>query len=478
MAPLRRIDVVLDSVKRLQRIGASANLINLLQKQHPADLAELFGELREKDCREGLALLLEHNSRLAMEALVEHGPEPGAALLAGHPPERLASWFQELPSDDAAALIDELPQAVSDAVLVQMRPRESGEVENLLEYAEQTAGRIMNPMVFALSEELTAGEAIQALQGSREVEMVFYLYVVDERRHLVGVISLRRLLLVSPETSLKRIMTTDLTSAQADTDQEEVAQLVASYNLLAILCCAALIPLVLTRLPQPETPEKGRLRPKLAIDRSPLAVAAVVVAALSSASFRMVGPIYGQEVGLTAGQIAWFLSAFVLGGALAQFPVGWLADKFDRRWVLIWLSAASMLSCAVTVMSAGMGTQAIFLAATFFGLTTFPIYSVAASHAHDFASSSERVELSAALMFWFAVGAIFAPYIASVLIEGFGPAALFTMISVGHGVLVLFGLTRMRARPTATKRTPYVYAPRTSFTIGRLMRRSRERDAP
>ena len=225
MAPLRRIDVVLDSVKRLQRIGASANLINLLQKQHPADLAELFGELREKDCREALDLLLEHNSRLAMEALVEHGPEPGAALLAGHPPERLASWFQELPSDDAAALIDELPQAVSDAVLVQMRPRESG---------EQTAGRIMNPMVFALSEELTAGEAIQALQGSREVEMVFYLYVVDERRHLVGVVSLRRLLLVVPETPLGRIMTTDLISARVDTDQEEVAQSVANYNLLAV----------------------------------------------------------------------------------------------------------------------------------------------------------------------------------------------------------------------------------------------------
>ncbi len=234
MAPLRRIDVVLDSVKRLQRIGASANLINLLQKQHPADLAELFGELREKDCREALDLLLDHNSRLAMEALVEYGPEPGAALLADHPPERLASWLQELPSDDAAALIDELPQPVSDAVLVQMRPRESGEVENLLEYAEQTAGRIMNPTVFALPEELTAGEAIQALQGSREVEMVFYLYVVDERRHLVGVVSLRRLLLVVPETPLGRIMTTDLISARVDTDQEEVAQSVANYNLLAV----------------------------------------------------------------------------------------------------------------------------------------------------------------------------------------------------------------------------------------------------
>ncbi|THF68694.1 MAG: MFS transporter, partial [Sulfitobacter sp. SK025] len=247
-----------------------------------------------------------------------------------------------------------------------------------------------------------------------------------------------------------------------------------SYNLLAILCSAALLPLVLTRLPQPETPAQPRLRPRLAMDRSPLAAAAVVVAALSSASFRMVGPIYGQEVGLSAGQIAWFLSAFVLGGALAQFPIGWLADKFDRRWVLIWLSAASILSCAVTVMAAGMGTGAIFLAATLFGLTTFPIYSVAASHAHDFAKSEERVELSAALMFWFAVGAIFAPYLASVLIENYGPAALFGMISIGHGVLVLFGLTRMRARPTAKKRTPYVYAPRTTFIIGRLMRRQRD----
>jgi len=247
-----------------------------------------------------------------------------------------------------------------------------------------------------------------------------------------------------------------------------------SYNLLAILCSAALLPLVLTRLPQPETPAQPRLRPRLAMDRSPLAAAAVVVAALSSASFRMVGPIYGQEVGLSAGQIAWFLSAFVLGGALAQFPIGWLADKFDRRWVLIWLSAASILSCAVTVMAAGMGTGAIFLAATLFGLTTFPIYSVAASHAHDFAKSEERVELSAALMFWFAVGAIFAPYLASMLIENYGPAALFGMISIGHGVLVLFGLTRMRARPTAKKRTPYVYAPRTTFIIGRLMRRQRD----
>jgi magnesium transporter len=234
MPPLRRIDVVLDSVKRLQRIGASANLINLLQKQHPADLAELFSELPPKDCRGTLNLLLDHNPRLAMEALIEYGPEPGAGLLADHPPESIALWLRELESDDAAALIDQLPDQISDAVLEQMRPQELGDVENLLEYADETAGRIMNPTVFALSDDLTAGAAIQALQGSREVEMVFYLYVVDERRHLVGVVSLRRLLLVAPETPLRRIMTTDLISARVDTDQEEVAQHVANYNLLAI----------------------------------------------------------------------------------------------------------------------------------------------------------------------------------------------------------------------------------------------------
>jgi len=149
-------------------------------------------------------------------------------------PDELARLFTELPTDDAAALIDGLPDELSTAVLDLMKGADSGEVQHLLEYEDQTAGRIMNPNVFALAEELTAGEAIQALQGSREVEMVFYLYVVDERRHLVGVVSLRRLLLVSPETPLHRIMTADLISARVDTDQEEVAQEVANYNLLAI----------------------------------------------------------------------------------------------------------------------------------------------------------------------------------------------------------------------------------------------------
>jgi magnesium transporter len=234
MAAQRRIDLVLDSVKRLLRIGATANLLNLLQKQHPADLAQVFSDLPDKDREAAFSLLAERNGRLAMEAVSELGPEAGAALLATRSAEEIAKLAQEIPSDDAAALIDYLPEELSAAVLDLMRPKESGVVENLLEYDEQTAGRIMNPHVFALNEDLTVGEAITELQQNRDVEMVFYLYVVDERNHLVGVVSLRRLLLVSPETPLKRIMTADLMSARADMDQEEVARIVASYNLLAI----------------------------------------------------------------------------------------------------------------------------------------------------------------------------------------------------------------------------------------------------
>ncbi|MGH9329800.1 MAG: magnesium transporter [Vicinamibacterales bacterium] len=234
MAAQRRLDIVLDSVKRLLRIGATANLLNLLQKQYPADLAQLFAELPEKERRAAFSVLVERHSRLAMEALAEMDPAAAAELLSDRSADDIARLVQEIPTDDAATIIDHLPEELSAAVVELIKPKPGGGVGELLEYTEKTAGRIMNPNVFALSEDMTAGEAITALQQARDVEMVFYLYVVDGRRHLVGVVSLRRLLLVPPDTPLKRIMTTDLISVRADMDQEEVARQVASYNILAI----------------------------------------------------------------------------------------------------------------------------------------------------------------------------------------------------------------------------------------------------
>ena len=247
-----------------------------------------------------------------------------------------------------------------------------------------------------------------------------------------------------------------------------------SYNILALICCSALVPLVLTRVEQPELPETPRLRPRLALQRSPLAAAAVISAGLTTAAFRMVGPLYGLEIGLGTQDIALFLAAFVLGGAISQLPAGWIADRFDRRWVLIWLSALAILSCIFTVSFAGQGTSAAFVTAGLFGFATFPIYSVAASHAHDFANDLERVELSAALMFLYAVGAIASPLTVSLLIEAFGPSAMFVFVSAAHALLILFGVIRMRSRDSHP-RTRYVYAPRTSFLVGRLIGKNRRR---
>ncbi|MEM6375569.1 MAG: MFS transporter [Pseudomonadota bacterium] len=239
-----------------------------------------------------------------------------------------------------------------------------------------------------------------------------------------------------------------------------------SYNLLAIICCASLLPLTLTKVRQPETPAAPRLRPGLALQISPLAAAGVVVAALSSAGFRMVGPVYGQQVGLDIDQIAYFLAAFVLGGALAQIPAGILADKFDRRHVMIALSAAAMLTSLVSMLIDAESPSVVMVAAFLFGATSFPIYSVAAAHANDFATAEQRVELSAALMFFYATGAIIAPLLSSVLIERFGPPALFAMIAVAHFALIAISLARMLFRPAPSDRTRYIWSPRTSVTIG------------
>lgn len=251
-----------------------------------------------------------------------------------------------------------------------------------------------------------------------------------------------------------------------------------SYNLLAVLCCASLLPLTLTRVKPPETPARLRLRPVWALRLSPLAVGGVIVAGMTAASFRMVGPLYASELGLSAQQIALFLAAFVAGGALAQYPLGWLADRFDRRWVLIGLSTAAIGGSAFTVATSAAGLSAILAASALFGFLTFPVFSVAAAHAHDFARDSQRVELSAALIFFFALGAIASPLVTSSLIERHGPHALFAFIATGHAALALVGVVRMLIRPPSQTRTRYIYAPRTSFVLGRVLSQLRETERP
>ena len=191
-------------------------------------------DLSDRDQRSVFSLLRQYDRSLAAETLKSFGPERGLDLLADLSTEEITKVLQELESDSAAVFISALPEETAEQVLEGMRREESAEVQGLLQYEEETAGRIMTPNVFCLHEKLSVNEAINTIQTAQDLEMVFYLYVVDDRKHLVGVVSLRQLLVVPPSTPLKKVMTTDVIAVGTDTDQEEVARQVALYDLLAI----------------------------------------------------------------------------------------------------------------------------------------------------------------------------------------------------------------------------------------------------
>ena len=149
--------------------------------------------------------------------------------------EDIVEIFESMPNDDVADLLGRLPEEMSQVILEKMKKDESEEVEDLLRYEDDTAGGIMVPDFIALREDVTAKDAIESLQKEHlEVEMAFYLYVIDDYGKLVGVSSLRQLVVVPPETPLKEFMTTDVFSVQTDMDQEEVAKIVARYDILAV----------------------------------------------------------------------------------------------------------------------------------------------------------------------------------------------------------------------------------------------------
>lgn len=231
----QRLNLVLDSVMRLARRGAMSNALNLLTKLRPVDIAQILSEIPQHDRESLFDALVRHDLAKAAEAVSEMETVRAVTLLTTLTREEISRLLQELPSDDAALLIAEMPEDTRDALLETMRVEESTDVQELLGFADETAGRIMTPDYFALEEDVTVSEAITALQKRSEgLEMVFYVYVIDPRNHLLGVVSLRELLLNPPSTPLRKIMITDIIKVKTDTDQEEVARIVATYNLLAV----------------------------------------------------------------------------------------------------------------------------------------------------------------------------------------------------------------------------------------------------
>jgi len=228
-----RSKILIDSIKRLLRRNATTHLRKIVNKTHAADLSVVFRTLSLPNQHELLDMIEDVNQK--GDLFSELDEDTFLALHESMELDALVEILENMPTDDAADLLGRLPDEKSNTILERMKKEGSEEIEGLLHYDDDTAGGIMVPEFIALKEDTTAREAIESLQKEHlDVEMPFYLYAVDEYGKLVGVSSLRQLVVVPPETPLKDFMTTDVFSVLTSMDQEEVAKIVARYDILAV----------------------------------------------------------------------------------------------------------------------------------------------------------------------------------------------------------------------------------------------------
>jgi magnesium transporter len=228
-----RSKILIDSINRLLRRNAVSHLRKIVNKTHAADLSVVCRFLSFANQRRIFDLI--EDTEKKGDLISELDQDAALNLIQEMDTNTVVKILGHMPTDDVADLLGRLPVEQSEAILEKMKKEDSEHIEGLLRYGDDTAGRIMVPDFIALREDTTAKEAIESLQKEHlDVEMPFYLYVVDSENRLVGVSSLRQLVVVQPETRLKDFMTKDVFSVQTHTDQEEVAKLVARYNILAV----------------------------------------------------------------------------------------------------------------------------------------------------------------------------------------------------------------------------------------------------
>lgn len=203
-----------------------------LHELHPADIADIISQLGPEQRTKIFKYL---DDTQAADAISETEPEVQASLVESLDNKRASDILESMDPDDAADIIADLAYAKAEVILNLMGVQEAADIRKLLGYKEKTAGGIMTTDFVAFTENLTAGEAIESLRKKEtEAETIYYIYVVDDANHLKGVVSLRALILKPLNTRIYEIMSTDLITVNVDEDQEDVADIITKYNLLAV----------------------------------------------------------------------------------------------------------------------------------------------------------------------------------------------------------------------------------------------------
>jgi len=199
---------------------------------HPADIADILEQL---DVEEAGAVLGRMDTETAADILNEVESKRQYEILSELDPERASDMLELLAPDDAADILADLPQEEAERLLNLMPADEARPIRDLLRYGAETAGGIMTTEVLSLAQDLTVEEALAYLRrNSDHLEMIYYLYIVDDEKRLAGVVSLRQLVVAEPTAQLKSLMDEDVISVKTDADQEEVARLIARYDLLGV----------------------------------------------------------------------------------------------------------------------------------------------------------------------------------------------------------------------------------------------------
>jgi CBS domain-containing protein len=203
-----------------------------LAELHPADLATIIDQLSRSD-RVGVITSLD--DEVAADAIGEMEPETQADILEDLEPERAADILEEMDPDEAADLVADLSEETREELLGLMEKDEAEEVQELMTYAEDTAGGIMTTEYVAVPATLTAAETIDKLRELEPTaETIYYVYVTDDANRLVGVLSLRDLIVAKPDTRISTFMLEEPVVVRTDASQEDVTEVVARYNLLAV----------------------------------------------------------------------------------------------------------------------------------------------------------------------------------------------------------------------------------------------------
>ncbi len=225
------VETTLSPLRQALREGDTLALQKILEEIHPQDLLALWDELEGEHRYVVLTLLPKDR---AAEVFSHLGPEEQAEYLKTLPPWRVQELLEELSLDDLAdalQAVEEEDPELFRRLKEALDPETRAEVEELTQYEEDEAGGLMTPEYVAVREGMTVEEVIRFLRrAAPDAETIYYIYVVDEVGRLKGVLSLRDLIVADPRTKVAEIMNPKVVFARTDTDQEEVARLMADYD--------------------------------------------------------------------------------------------------------------------------------------------------------------------------------------------------------------------------------------------------------